>query len=122
MLHGFGFVQMETTGAAERALELNGEELMGRELFVDSSVTGEKLAARGQPVGSCWFCLSNPDADVNLIASIGKRPFSPDLHSVCKCGWRYVLYCVCAHESGIIKQRSLVTFMPHCMRGMSDVL
>ena len=59
----------------QRALKLHGAELMGRELYVDAAVNkpADALGMSGKPVEGCWFCLSNPNADVNLIASIGAR-------------------------------------------------
>ncbi len=69
-LHGYGFVQFETEQAAERACQLHGSEFMGRELTIDVSTSGAR-APSGKPVEGCWFCLSNPNADVNLVASIG---------------------------------------------------
>jgi RNA recognition motif-containing protein len=74
-LHGYGFVQLESEEAAQAACQLSGSELMGRELTVDASTAakpGGKGQPAGQPVEGCWFCLSNPNADVNLVASIGE--------------------------------------------------
>jgi RNA recognition motif-containing protein len=73
-LHGFGHIQFETEEAVQRALKLHGSELMGRELFIDAASNRPPEAAlgTGKPVEGCWFCLSNPNADVNLIASIGE--------------------------------------------------
>ena len=53
---------------------MSGSALMGRELTVDAASAEGGVgapAATGEPVGGCWFCLSNPNADVNLVASIG---------------------------------------------------
>lgn len=77
-LHGFGFIQFDSVGSAEAALRLNGSVLMGRELTVDAASAesgGMGPPVTGEPVEGCWFCLSNPSADVNLIASIG-MPFT----------------------------------------------
>ena len=73
-LNGFGHIQFETEEAVQRALKLHGSELMGRELFIDAASNRPPEAAlgTGKPVEGCWFCLSNPNADVNLIASIGE--------------------------------------------------
>jgi RNA recognition motif-containing protein len=73
-LHGFGFVQFDAVDAAERACQLHGSIFMGRELTIDvaTSTNGGRQAVVGKPVEGCWFCLSNPNADVNLVASIGQ--------------------------------------------------
>lgn len=57
----------------QRALKLHGADLMGRELYVDAAVNkpADAIGQSGKPVDGCWFCLSNPNADVNLLASIG---------------------------------------------------
>lgn len=78
-LQGFGFIQFATPASVEAALRMSGAALMGRELTVDAASAeggGGALAATGEPVEGCWFCLSNPNADVNLVASIGahRRP------------------------------------------------
>ncbi|CAK0784495.1 hypothetical protein CVIRNUC_007699 [Coccomyxa viridis] len=75
-LHGYGFVQFETQAAAEQACQLHGSDFMGRQLTVDvaTAVEGSK-APTGTPVEGCWFCLSNPNADVNLVASIGEESY-----------------------------------------------
>jgi len=78
-LHGFGFVQFDSAAGAEAALRLHGSSLMGRELTVDAAsadTSGPGAPVTGEPVEGCWFCLSNPNADVNLVASIGapRRP------------------------------------------------
>ena len=71
-LHGYGFVQFETQAAAEQACQLHGSDFMGRQLTVDVATAAEGgKAPTGTPVEGCWFCLSNPNADVNLVASIG---------------------------------------------------
>jgi hypothetical protein len=69
-------VQFETEQAAKRACQLHGTDFMGRELTIDVSTSGVR-APSGKPVEGCWFCLSNPNADVNLVASIGKPPCLP---------------------------------------------
>eukprot|EP00884_Botryococcus_braunii_P002535 jgi/Botrbrau1/12282/Bobra.0323s0022.2 len=68
LLHGYGYVQFETEEAAQRALGLSGQVMMGRELLV---LTAKRQQEKSEPQANCWFCLSNPDADVSLIASIG---------------------------------------------------
>ena len=64
-LHGYGFVQFHTQDAAEKACQLHGSDLMGRELTVDVATAADGgKAPTGLPVEGCWFCLSNPNADV----------------------------------------------------------
>ena len=76
-LHGYGFVQFGTQDAAEQACQLHGSDFMGRQLTVDVATAAEGgKAPTGTPVEGCWFCLSNPNADVNLVASIGALPCS----------------------------------------------
>lgn len=47
--------------------------MQGREIFVDAASNRPAPAPlpAGQPVDGCWFCLSNPNADVELVASVG---------------------------------------------------
>ena len=65
-------MQFGTPEAAEKACQLHGSDFMGRELTVDVATAADGgKAPTGTPVEGCWFCLSNPNADVNLVASIG---------------------------------------------------
>lgn len=49
--------------------------LLGRTISVDAANSGSAAAAKVyKPVEGCWFCLSNPNADVELVASVGERP------------------------------------------------
>eukprot|EP00891_Asterochloris_glomerata_P004628 jgi/Astpho2/4628/e_gw1.00067.405.1_t len=53
---------------------LNGSDFMGRELFIDAQHAPPAQGPEpGKPVDGCWFCLSNPNADVELVASIGEE-------------------------------------------------
>lgn len=56
----------------------------GREIFVDAASNRPAPAPlpAGQPVEGCWFCLSNPNADVELVASVGALDSSP---RCCRC-------------------------------------
>ena len=46
---------------------------MGRPLGVDmANLDEERPKKAAKPVDGCWFCLSNPNADVELVASIGE--------------------------------------------------
>lgn len=47
---------------------------MGRQLTIDAASTGPG-AGVGKPVENCWFCLSNPSADVDLVVSVGAPGF-----------------------------------------------
>lgn len=59
-------------------------ELLGRSLLIDAASSGKAAAARVvKPVEGCWFCLSNPNADVDLVASVGAL------------GWRWRCCCRC---------------------------
>ena len=51
----------------------------GREIFVDAASNRPAPAPlpAGQPVEGCWFCLSNPNANVELVASVGALDAGP---------------------------------------------
>lgn len=68
---GWLHVQFEEEAAVERACRLTGAQLLDREVFVDGPRVQPKPDP-GKPVEGCWFCLSNPTADTELIVSIGK--------------------------------------------------
>lgn len=65
-------VQFSTKDAMERACQVNEQELMGRKLHIEPAVARKKEA---KPVDGCWFCLSNPNADVQLVASVGQESY-----------------------------------------------
>lgn len=46
---------------------------MGRQLGIDAAATGPR-AGTGKPVEGCWFCLSNANADIDLVVSVGELP------------------------------------------------
>ena len=72
-LKGWAHVQFESEGAVERACGLNGMPLMNRPLYIDAAAAGRPpLPDPGKPVEGCWFCLSNPNADTDLVVSIGE--------------------------------------------------
>lgn len=83
-LNGFGHIQFDSAEAVQRALTLHGSQLMGREIFVDaaSNRPGPPPLPAGKPVEGCWFCLSNPNADVELVASVGEQSNSPNILTV----------------------------------------
>ena len=48
-------------------------DLLGRPLGIDmANLDEERPKKAAKPVDGCWFCLSNPNADVELVASIGE--------------------------------------------------
>ena len=49
--------------------------LLDRPIYIDSSKP--PAPEPGKPVEGCWFCLSNPTADTDLIVSIGKPLLPP---------------------------------------------
>ena len=65
-------IQFSTKDAMERACQMNEQELMGRKLYIEPAATRKKDAA---PVDGCWFCLSNPNADIQLVASVGQESY-----------------------------------------------
>ena len=65
-------IQFSTKNAMERACQLNEQELMGRKLFIEPAMSRRKDAA---PVDGCWFCLSNPNADIQLVVSVGQESY-----------------------------------------------
>lgn len=74
-LNSFCHIQFDAREGMERACQLNGTDLMGRELFIEpaSTETRERRPHQAKPVDGCWFCLSNPNADINLVASVGEE-------------------------------------------------
>lgn len=73
-LNSFCHVQYAEREGMERACQLNGSELMGRQVFIEPASTEDtpRAAKVAKPVDGCWFCLSNPNADVELVASVGE--------------------------------------------------
>ena len=71
-LNTYCHIQFSTQEEMHKACQLNEQVLMGRKLFIEpaSSQVRKKDAA---PVEGCWFCLSNPNADVNLVCSVGQE-------------------------------------------------
>ncbi len=65
-------IQFSTKNAMERACQLNEQDLMGRKLFIEPAMSRRRDAA---PVEGCWFCLSNPNADIQLVASVGEESY-----------------------------------------------
>ena len=71
---GYCHVQFTIDSAVEKACRLSGALLLDREVYIDSAANGSRPIAPepGKPVEGCWFCLSNPTADTDLVVSIGK--------------------------------------------------
>jgi diadenosine tetraphosphate (Ap4A) HIT family hydrolase len=74
-LNSYCHVQFDTKEAMERSCQLNGSEFMGRQIYIEPASTEERptAARQVQPVQGCWFCLSNPNADTALVASVGEE-------------------------------------------------
>jgi len=74
---GHCFVQYGSAGEAEAALQLNQQLLMGRPIGIEMAANRSSgpPAPSGKPVGSCWFCLSNPSCAVWLVASVGQEAY-----------------------------------------------
>jgi diadenosine tetraphosphate (Ap4A) HIT family hydrolase len=81
-LNPFCHVQFDSAEAVDRACQLNGSDLCGRSVTVEQAAPlpdrgpkgGPKGGAPpGKPVDGCWFCLSNPNADVELVVSVGEE-------------------------------------------------
>lgn len=73
-LNTFCHVQFSTKEEMERACQLNEQELMGRQLFIEPASAHERKKDAA-PVEGCWFCLSNPNADINLVCSVGQESY-----------------------------------------------
>lgn len=71
-LNTFCHVQFAMQESMEKACQLNGTELMGRPLYIEPAREDTRTDASKDvlPVAGCWFCLSNPNADVQLVASV----------------------------------------------------
>ena len=82
-LNSYCHIQFDSVASMERACQLNGTELMGRQLFIEPAAVQapaghdasdrRRPAGPAQPVSGCWFCLSNPNADTALVASVGEE-------------------------------------------------
>mmetsp|Transcript_25623 Transcript_25623/g.48535 ORF Transcript_25623/g.48535 Transcript_25623/m.48535 type:complete len:637 (-) Transcript_25623:202-2112(-) len=78
---GFAHIQFGDADAVQRAIQLTGETVGGRQLNIYAHEPRERKDSRRPPpplppggsVDNCWFCLSNPQADVNLVVSIGNE-------------------------------------------------
>jgi len=73
-LNTFCHVQFSSKEEMERACQMNEQELMGRQLFIEPASVHERKKDAA-PVEGCWFCLSNPNADVNLVCSVGQESY-----------------------------------------------
>ena len=72
---GWLHVQFDSEEAVERACRLSGAQLLDRPVYVQENTGGRAPKPEpGKPVEGCWFCLSNPTADTELIVSIGEPP------------------------------------------------
>ena len=73
--NGYAHIQFDDVLAVEEACKLNGEELMGRKLFVCPAEQGANDRKGPTSVQSCWFCLSNPNFDERLVVSVGEHTY-----------------------------------------------
>ncbi|KAK9863158.1 hypothetical protein WJX84_000744 [Apatococcus fuscideae] len=71
-LQGHALVQFESVEAAQRAIQMDGQEMMGRAQFIQPSDANQKDR---EPPPDCWFCLGSPAADQKLIISIGEEMY-----------------------------------------------
>lgn len=93
-INSWALAQLGSEDEARRALDLAGTELRGRTLGVEPCRGGGAVGLPGGPLGaaegasadsaapappkpsaSCWFCLSNPNADVGLVATVGEETY-----------------------------------------------
>jgi len=72
-LNTYCHVQFNTKEEMEKACQLNETELMGRQLFIEPAAAENRKKVA--PVDGCWFCLSNSNADVNLVCSVGEESY-----------------------------------------------
>ena len=92
-LQGHALVQFESLEAAQRALQMDGQEMMGRAQFIQPADANQKDR---EPPPDCWFCLGSPAADQKLLISIGElfcsAPAHFDFGSLCPLA---MLLCAC---------------------------
>ncbi|MEW5297133.1 MAG: hypothetical protein WDW36_000361 [Sanguina aurantia] len=79
-LGAWTFVQFDTKEAAEAALQLNNQELLGRQVGIDAAmVPGHQHESlpevSSKPVEGCWFCLGSSSVDVSLVASVCEESY-----------------------------------------------
>lgn len=70
-LNSYCHIQFENIEGMEKACHLHGTVFMGRTLTVEPASTFEEKRNTHQPNPHCWFCLSNPNADTQLVVSVG---------------------------------------------------
>jgi len=73
---GHCWIQYDGPEAAEAAVQLHEQMLMGRTVTIEMSTsTGGSVQPSGKPVDNCWFCLSNSSAAVWLVVSVGQEAY-----------------------------------------------
>ncbi|CAG9464671.1 unnamed protein product [Pedinophyceae sp. YPF-701] len=73
-INSWAHVQFKTLEGASRAMALNGSQMMGRTLTIDSATASRQLLD-AKPVDGCWFCVSNEAASLWLVASVGEQSY-----------------------------------------------
>lgn len=74
-LNTYCHVQFENKEEMEKACQLNESELMGRTMYIEPAASEGRKPKDAAPVEGCWFCLSNPNADINLVCSVGEESY-----------------------------------------------
>ena len=75
---GYAQIQFESQEQMEKSCSLNENELMGRKIYIDQAASKQQRTQQQReqhPIADCWFCLSNPNADLHLVASVGKESY-----------------------------------------------
>ncbi|QDZ24133.1 Cwfj-like protein [Chloropicon primus] len=71
-LKGYAQVQFDTVEQMQSSCSLNENQLMGRPIYISPAESrNEKAQKDSHPIADCWFCLSNQNADVHLVVSVG---------------------------------------------------
>jgi diadenosine tetraphosphate (Ap4A) HIT family hydrolase len=72
-LNTYCHIQFSTREEMEHACQMNEQELMGRKMYIEPALSVRRKDAA--PVEGCWFCLSNPNADIQLVCSVGQESY-----------------------------------------------
>ena len=76
-MKGYAQVQFKTVEEMRKSCDLNENKLMGRPIFIEPATAKHKTKEHKDrhPVADCWFCLSNPTADLHLVVSVGSESY-----------------------------------------------
>ena len=74
-MKGYAQIQFETLDQMEACCGLNESQLMGRPIYIDPAASKQKANKESHPIADCWFCLSNPNADLHLVASVAGESY-----------------------------------------------